>query len=47
MGTAPVAIHKSRRPVLREDVWNWDLIVVVLACLVFWFAVIFGIVVLV
>lgn len=47
MGSAAVAIARSGRPVVREDVWNWDLIVVLIACLLFWSVVIIGVVALV
>jgi len=46
MDTATVTVASHGRPVVREHVWNWDLILVVMLCLVFWAAVIVGVVLL-
>jgi hypothetical protein len=40
MDTALPAIVKGGRPDVREHVWNWSVIMVVVVCLSFWSAVI-------
>ena len=43
MDSGTVAIVTSGHPRVREHVWNWSLIAVLIACLSFWSAVILGI----
>jgi hypothetical protein len=46
MSSATATIAGFGRPVVRETVWNWDVILVIMSCLLFWAAVIVGVVVL-
>ena len=43
MDTGTAAIAMGGHPRVREHVWNWSLIFVLVACLSFWSAVIVGI----
>ena len=43
MDSATAAIVLTGRPRVREHVWNWSLIAVLIGCLSFWSAVILGI----
>ena len=47
MSSAPVETAIEEPRVVADDRWNWGLIVVLAACLVFWLAVIVGVTVLV
>jgi hypothetical protein len=44
MDTATITTARCGRPVVREYVWNWDVILVIISCLMFWAAVIVAVI---